>query len=166
MTPGSLVSGRLTTRATNRYGSSRPKAEATGCACGEPPNGTESAILPMKVPSPSTIGFRRAYVMMLAAQFFFATVAVCGREAGQQSDWRIATLARSWLVLALAVAVARVAGAQLTVRGTPTLWVRSLTGSVSMLLTFFALTRAESIAIVITFTNTFPLWVTLLAWPV
>src|SRR5713226_1571210 len=106
MTPGSLVSGRLTTRATNRYGRSRPKAEATGCACGEPPNGRESAIPPMKVPSPSTIGFHRAYVMMLAAQFFFATMAVCGREAGQQSDWRIAAVARAVLVLVFSIIVA------------------------------------------------------------
>jgi drug/metabolite transporter (DMT)-like permease len=35
-----------------------------------------------------------------------------------------------------------------------------------MLLTFFALTRSENLAIPITLSQTFPLWVTVLAWPV
>ena len=100
---------------------------------------------------------RRAYAMMLGAQFFFATMSVCGRAAGERSDWRVAALARAWLVFAFAYVVAKVAGAQLTWRGTPTLWVRSVTGSVSMLLTFFALTKSENVAIAITLTNTFPL---------
>jgi drug/metabolite transporter (DMT)-like permease len=109
---------------------------------------------------------RRAYLMMFGASFFFATMAVCGREAGRQSDWRIAAVARAALVFLFALVVAKVARSQITWRGTRLLWIRSLAGSVSMLLTFYALTRAESVAIAITLTNTFPLWVTLLAWPV
>ena len=119
----------------------------------------------MKFSPSSALKLRRAYAMMLGAQFFFATMSVFGRAAGERSDWRVAALARAWLVFAFAFVVAKVAGAQLTWRGTPTLWVRSITGSVSMLLTFFALTRSENVAIAITLTNTFPLWVTLLAWP-
>src|SRR5262249_27245584 len=44
------------------------------------------------------------------------------------------------------------------------LWMRSLAGSLSMVGTFFALTRLP-ISDVLTLTNTFPIWVALLSWP-
>ena len=91
----------------------------------------------------------------------------CARAAGQGvGDWRITAVARGSTVLVFALVVARLSGARLTWRGSATLWLRSLTGSVSMLLTFFALTHHENVATALTLTNTFPLWVTLLAWPV
>jgi drug/metabolite transporter (DMT)-like permease len=42
--------------------------------------------------------------------------------------------------------------------------MRSLAGSVSMLLTFYAMARLP-VGTLLTLTNMFPLWVTLLAWP-
>ncbi|MFL5339108.1 MAG: DMT family transporter [Gemmataceae bacterium] len=110
---------------------------------------------------------RRAYVMMLVSAVSFAAMSECARAAGQGiGDWRIAAVARGGVVLMFALAVARVRGTRLTWRGSPTLWVRSITGSVAMLLTFFALTHHVNVATALTLTNTFPIWVTLLAWPV
>ena len=45
------------------------------------------------------------------------------------------------------------------------LWVRSLAGSVSLICTFFALTRLP-VADVLTLTNVFPIWVAILSWPI
>jgi drug/metabolite transporter (DMT)-like permease len=45
-----------------------------------------------------------------------------------------------------------------------TLWVRSVAGSVSLVCTFYALGRLPPY-IVLTLTNTFPIWVAVLSWP-
>ncbi len=44
------------------------------------------------------------------------------------------------------------------------LWVRSLAGSISMVCSFYALAHMP-VSDVLTLTNTFPLWVALLSWP-
>src|SRR5262249_57351931 len=44
------------------------------------------------------------------------------------------------------------------------LWLRSCAGSLSLLCTFFALTRLSP-SEVLTLTNTFPIWVAILSWP-
>lgn len=108
---------------------------------------------------------RLAYLLMLASSFFFAAMSACARAAGEQCDWRIPAFARAALVFFFAALLARVTGIRLVWLGPRTLWVRSITGSVSMLLTFYALTHLQ-LATTITLTNTFPLWVTVLAWPV
>lgn len=107
---------------------------------------------------------QRAYLLMLGSSLCFAAMSACGHAAGQRADWRLSALARAGLVFLLAVAIARVRGITLYWKATPILWVRSITGSVSMLLTFYALTHLH-VATAVTLTNTFPLWVTLLAWP-
>src|SRR5205823_7488882 len=56
-------------------------------------------------------------------------------------------------------------GVPLVWRGSPTLWVRSLTGSLAMLCTFYALPRLP-VSAAVTLFNTFPFWVALLSWPV
>jgi drug/metabolite transporter (DMT)-like permease len=103
---------------------------------------------------------------MLASSLSFAAMTACAHGAGEVSgDWRFTAVTRAGLVLLLAMAVARMQGVRLIWLGSRTLWVRSLTGSFSMLLTFYALTHLR-ISTAITLTNTFPLWVALLAWPV
>src|SRR5258707_193050 len=44
------------------------------------------------------------------------------------------------------------------------LWVRSVAGSCSMVCTFFAFAKLPA-ADVLTLTNTFPIWVAVLSWP-
>src|SRR5262249_11335422 len=58
----------------------------------------------------------------------------------------------------------RRAGARLVLWQPGTLWVRSLAGSTSLLCTFYALSRLP-VADVLALTNTFPIWVALLSWP-
>src|SRR5437773_12360881 len=94
---------------------------------------------------------RRAYGLMLLSALAFAAMTACARSAGQGvGDWRITAVARAAVVLLFAAAVARALGIRLVWRGPRTLWVRSLTGSVSMLLTFFALTHHENISTAVT----------------
>jgi drug/metabolite transporter (DMT)-like permease len=83
---------------------------------------------------------------------------------GSGCDWRIVALARSCLALVFALSLARLAGAKLVFWNPPTLWLRSITGSLSLLCTFFALTRLKTCE-ALTLTNTFPIWVALLSWP-
>jgi drug/metabolite transporter (DMT)-like permease len=117
-----------------------------------------------EVTAPRRHSTRSAYLMMLGSSFLFACMSACSHAAGERCDWRLTALARAGLVLLFSVIVSRAARVPLVWRGTGTLWVRSLTGSVSMLLTFYALTHLQ-VATAVTLVNTFPLWVTLLAWP-
>jgi drug/metabolite transporter (DMT)-like permease len=54
--------------------------------------------------------------------------------------------------------------AKFVVIGPRMLWIRSLAGSASLVCTFFALTHMQ-VANALTLTNTFPLWVAVLSWP-
>src|SRR5262245_61712252 len=121
--PGSLINVKLFRRA----GIDNLAVRSVPSGCRHAASGSFlETVLPMNFTLPAAAKLRRAYAMMLGAQFFFATMSVCGRAAGERSDWRIAALARAWLVFAFAYVVAKIAGAQLTWRGTPTLWVRSI----------------------------------------
>jgi drug/metabolite transporter (DMT)-like permease len=79
-------------------------------------------------------------------------------------DWQIIALVRSSLAFLFAATLTRAAGARFVLFTPPILWVRSLAGSVSLVCTFYALTRMPP-SEVLTLTNVFPLWVALLCWP-
>jgi drug/metabolite transporter (DMT)-like permease len=79
-------------------------------------------------------------------------------------DWRVIALARTALALVFTAILARAAGVRLVLWRPRTLWIRSIAGSVSLICTFFALTRLP-VSDVLTLTNTFPIWVALLSWP-
>jgi drug/metabolite transporter (DMT)-like permease len=79
-------------------------------------------------------------------------------------DWRIVALARSLLAFLFALGLARLAGARLVLWRPRALWLRSCAGSLSLLCTFFALNRLPA-GEVVTLTNTLPIWVALLSWP-
>jgi drug/metabolite transporter (DMT)-like permease len=103
---------------------------------------------------------------MLCGCFSFAWMGHLAGALGRQHscDWRLVALARCALALLFAVALARLAGARLVLWRPGILWVRSLAGSVSMVCTFYAFTQLR-ISEVLTLTNTFPIWVALLSWP-
>jgi drug/metabolite transporter (DMT)-like permease len=73
-------------------------------------------------------------------------------------------LARSSLALLFASLLALLGGARLVLFEPRILWVRSIAGSISMVCTFYALTHLPT-SHVLTLTNTFPIWVALLSWP-
>jgi drug/metabolite transporter (DMT)-like permease len=79
-------------------------------------------------------------------------------------DWRLIALTRTALALVFTAVLARAAGVRLVLWRPRTLWIRSVAGSVSLICTFFALTRLP-VSDVLTLTNTFPIWVALLSWP-
>jgi drug/metabolite transporter (DMT)-like permease len=101
---------------------------------------------------------------MLLGSFSFAWMGTLTHALASTCDWQVIALARTFLALVLAAALALAAGARLVWWGPRTLWVRSIAGSVSLVCTFFALTRLP-VSDVLTLTNTFPLWVALLSWP-
>jgi drug/metabolite transporter (DMT)-like permease len=101
---------------------------------------------------------------MLCGCVAFTFMTAFAHALRNSCDWQVVALARSGLALVFAVALARSAGAQLFLWHSRTLWVRSLAGSCSLLCTFFALSRLP-VSDVLTLTNTFPIWVALLSWP-
>jgi drug/metabolite transporter (DMT)-like permease len=101
---------------------------------------------------------------MLVGCFSFAWMSKCAHLLGQTCDWRIVALARSSLAFAFAFTLARLSGANLVFWRPRVLWLRSCAGSLSLLCTFFALTRLPT-SEVLTLTNTFPIWVAVLSWP-
>jgi drug/metabolite transporter (DMT)-like permease len=101
---------------------------------------------------------------MLAGCFSFALMGELAHLLGPTCDWRLVALARSSLVLLIALAVAGAAGTRLVFLRPRVLWLRSLAGSVSLVCTFYALAQLRP-SEVLTLTNTFPIWVAVLSWP-
>jgi drug/metabolite transporter (DMT)-like permease len=100
---------------------------------------------------------------MVAGCFFTAWMSQLAHLLGD-CDWRIVALARSALAFVFALGMARLSGASLVLWGPPSLWLRSCASSLSLLCMFFALGRLPT-SEVLTLTNTFPIWVALLSWP-
>ena len=108
----------------------------------------------------------RPYLWMLSGSFSFTLMAVLAHDLLQVSracDWQLVATFRAGLVAVFAAILARLAGAKL-VFWPWRLWVRSVAGSCSMVCTFYSFARLPT-ADVITLTNTFPIWVTILSWP-
>ena len=79
-------------------------------------------------------------------------------------DWRIIAMGRSLLAFVFALSLALSCGAHLVLWRPRILWLRSIAGSLSLLCTFYALSKLSA-AEVLTLTNTFPIWVAILSWP-
>jgi drug/metabolite transporter (DMT)-like permease len=101
---------------------------------------------------------------MLGGSLAFALMGGLAHALGPRCDWQVIALARCAIPLLLVLAWARACGVRLVFVRPGTLWVRSIAGSVSLLSTFFALTRLP-VSDVFTLTNMFPIWVAVLSWP-
>jgi drug/metabolite transporter (DMT)-like permease len=101
---------------------------------------------------------------MLLGSLAFAVMGALAHDLGPRCGWLVVVLARAGLVLVFAAAVAGLAGVNPFLWKPRTLWLRSIAGSISMFCTFYALNKLP-IAHVFTLTNMFPIWVTLLSWP-
>jgi drug/metabolite transporter (DMT)-like permease len=106
------------------------------------------------------------YLWMLAGCFALAWMTSFAHtlSATLHCDWRLVALARSLLGLVFAFNLARAAGVRLVLWRPRSLWVRSLAGSLSVVCNMYALTSLSA-AEVLTLTNTYPIWVALLSWP-
>jgi drug/metabolite transporter (DMT)-like permease len=106
----------------------------------------------------------RPYLWMLCGCFVFAWMGELAHSLRDRCDWRLIALARSALAFLFALGIARASGSRLVLWRPRVLWMRSLAGSVSLLCTFYALSWLKP-SVVLTLTNTFPIWVALLSWP-
>ncbi|HEY2910682.1 MAG TPA: DMT family transporter [Gemmataceae bacterium] len=110
----------------------------------------------------------RPYVWMLSGTFSFTLMVELAFELTQVSrscDWQTVAIARSSLVALFAGLMAWAAGARLVFLRPARLWVRSVAGSCSMVCTFYSFGHLPAVDVV-TLTNTFPIWVAVLSWPI
>ena len=107
----------------------------------------------------------RAYLFMLLSAFAFASMGAFSHLAGERCDWHIVAVARSSLAFVLTLTLSLLTGVRLVFLRPALLWMRSVAGSLGVLFAFYALTHLP-VSTSLTLSNTVPLWVTLLAWPV
>ncbi len=103
---------------------------------------------------------------MLWGAIFFACMGILTHVLRETFPWQTIALVRTSLALVIATLLTWSEGSTFVFFKPPTLWIRSLSGSCSLVLTFYALTHAHSLAEVLVLTNMFPVWVALLSWPV
>lgn len=101
---------------------------------------------------------------MLSGCFAFAWMGAGAHALRDSCDWQVIALFRSVLALIFAAGLALAAGEKMVFLRPRSLWLRSISGSISQVCTFFALTRLP-ISDVLTLTNMFPIWVAVLSWP-
>jgi len=106
----------------------------------------------------------KPYLWMLAGCVSFSIMAALANQAGQVFAWQWVALLRALLVFVFVVVYALHAKQPLVFWRPYTLWMRSIAGSISLVASFYALTRLP-ISTVLTLTNTFPIWVAVLSWP-
>lgn len=94
----------------------------------------------------------------------FSVMASLGHALGHYCEWPIVALARSGLALIFALLVAASIRVPLVLWRPRALLVRSIAGSASLVCSFYALTRLPA-SEVLTLSNTFPIWVAILSWP-
>lgn len=107
----------------------------------------------------------QAYLSMLWGALAFASMGALGHLAGERCSWQLVALARTSLALIFSLIFALITGVRLVFLKPGTLWIRSLFGSIGILCSFYSLTHLP-ISTSLTLSNTVPIWVTLLAWPV
>lgn len=105
----------------------------------------------------------RPAVWMISGAFVFSLMGALTHGLGPRCDWLAIALVRAFVMFVSAILIARAAGARLVVWDPPTLWMRSLSGSFSLVCSFYALTRLP-VGDVLTLTNTYPLWIMMLTW--
>lgn len=114
----------------------------------------------------------RPYVWMLCGSFSFSIMAVLAEtltrrpapDAPPLCDWQTVAVFRAALVAMFAAVLAWHAGVRLVWFRPWRLWVRSVAGSCSMVFAFYAFGHLNS-EDVVTLSNTFPIWVAVLSWP-
>jgi len=104
------------------------------------------------------------YWWMLVSAAAFACMSELAADLKDQCHWLITALARTALAFVFTGGLALVRKVPLVFWRPRTLWFRSLTGSVSLLCTFYALKQLPA-SDVIAITNMFPIWVAVFSWP-
>jgi drug/metabolite transporter (DMT)-like permease len=100
---------------------------------------------------------------MITAAFCFAAMGSLTHSIGPRCDWLLIALIRIFCTFVFSVGLAWIGGARLVLRRPRTLWVRSVAGTISLVCSFYALTRLP-VADVLALTNTYPLWIVALSF--
>lgn len=101
---------------------------------------------------------------MLIGAIAFGSMSELAHAVSGHCHWLVVAFARSFLALTFTFLLARSQRTELVFWRPPTLWVRSICGSVSLLCSFYAFKHLPA-SDVIAITNTFPVWVAILSWP-
>ena len=107
--------------------------------------------------------FLKPAAWMITAAFAFATMGALTHAVGPRVDWLVIAWIRIVSTFIFSAGMAWAAGVPLVFLEPRTLWIRSIAGTFSLVCTFFSLTRLP-VADVLTLSNTYPLWIVLLAW--
>jgi drug/metabolite transporter (DMT)-like permease len=102
---------------------------------------------------------------MLGGCVCFSVMAALAHAAAGRCDWQTVAFCRAFLVLLFVGTYSVLTGTKLVFFRPRRLWVRSFAGSTSLVMTFYALAKLQA-STVVTLTNTFPIWVAVLSWPV
>ena len=101
-------------------------------------------------------------IWMITAAFCFASMGALAHALGPRCDWLLIALIRILCTFVFSVELAWIGRARLVLWTPRTLWIRSVSGTISLACTFYALTCLP-VADVLTLTNTYPLWIVLLS---
>ena len=102
---------------------------------------------------------------MLVGSLFFAIMALLAESLKEQFSFPWISAIRSGVATVLAFLLAFIAGSKLVFLKPYTLWIRSLSGWISMMFCFYAMTHYD-VEIVLALTNSYPIWVAILSWPI
>lgn len=105
------------------------------------------------------------YLWMLMGAASFATMGALIHALHGTLHWAVVAVVRTVLTALFALLLAWSRGARPVVWGPISLWVRSFAGSAALVGVFYSLPRLP-LGDTLTLTNMYPLWVTLLSWPV
>src|SRR5438105_9826725 len=83
------------------------------------------------------------YLWMIQASVVFTAMLAMARILGDWCDWQVVAIVRASMVLVLVAGLTLLQGKRVIVLGPPTLWMRSIAGSLSMVCTFFAITQLQ-----------------------
>ncbi len=106
-----------------------------------------------------------AYLWMLCGSIFFAFMALLAESVKEQFSFPWIAMVRSGIATILAFGLVIAAGAKLVFWKPSSLWIRSLSGWVSMIFGFYAMTHYD-VEIVLALSNSYPIWVAILSWPI
>ena len=106
-----------------------------------------------------------AYLWMLCGSIFFAFMALLAESVKDQFSFPWIAMVRSGVATILAFGLAVAAGAKLVFWKPTSLWIRSISGWVSMIFGFYAMTHYD-VEIVLALSNSYPIWVAILSWPI
>lgn len=104
------------------------------------------------------------YLWMLIGSFFFAVMGLLIESLGREYSFAWIATIRSAVATLIAVGMVLYVRAEFVVLRPASLWMRSLAGCSAMLCLFFAMTHYD-VAVVLSLSSMYPIWVAILGWP-